>query len=90
MDSSLSLAEQPAKPNADIMPAKPALHRMRLAAAVLFAAVQESGVGTKRTFFDRAQQCPLLGVKRTSQIRLVMSASDPKRTFGPEDCCYAK
>jgi hypothetical protein len=38
MDSSLSLAEQPAKPNADIMPAKPALHRMRLAAAMLFAA----------------------------------------------------
>jgi hypothetical protein len=38
MDSSLSLAEQPGKPNADIMPAKPALHRMRLAAAMLFAA----------------------------------------------------
>src|SRR5215467_9394597 len=38
----------PPKPNADIMPAKPALHRMRLAAAMLFAAVHESAIDTKR------------------------------------------
>jgi len=30
---------------------------------------------------DRAQRCPLSGVKRTWIKRLVMSASDPKRTF---------
>jgi hypothetical protein len=53
MDSSLSLAEQPAKPNADIMPAKPALHRMRLVAAMLFAALPESAFGTKRTSNSR-------------------------------------
>src|SRR6516165_9814910 len=45
----LGIGEQPAKPNADIMPAKPALHRMRLAGAMLFAAVHESAFGTKRT-----------------------------------------
>src|SRR6516162_2325055 len=45
----LGIGEQPAKPNADIMPAKPTLHRMRLAAAMLFAAVHESAFGTKRT-----------------------------------------
>src|SRR6516164_6506075 len=32
-------------------------------------------------------QCPLLGVKRTSDRDASMSAFDPKRTFGPEDCC---
>src|SRR5215203_5625685 len=26
--------------------------------------------------------CPLLGVKRTSRLRAVMSANDPKRTLG--------
>ena len=35
-------------------------------------------------------QCPLSGVKRTSLRHSVMSAFDPKRTFGPEDCCHAK
>jgi hypothetical protein len=29
----------------------------------------------------RVQQCPLLGVKRTSQFQSVMSAFDPKRTL---------
>ena len=32
-----------------------------------------------------AQQCPLLGVKRTSLIRSLMSANDPKRTSSYED-----
>src|SRR6516165_2279137 len=35
-------------------------------------------------------QCPLLGVKRTLARLPPMSAFDPKRTFGPEDCCHAK
>ena len=35
-------------------------------------------------------RCPLLGVKQTLRGRTPMSASDPKRTFGPEDCCHAK
>ena len=35
-------------------------------------------------------QCLLLGVKRTSGGRSSMPAFDPKRTFGPEDCCFAK
>ena len=35
-------------------------------------------------------QCPLLGAKRTLIGRNGMSAFDPKRTFRPEDCCYAK
>jgi hypothetical protein len=30
---------------------------------------------------DTLNQCPLLGVKRTSQFAGVMSASDPKRIF---------
>jgi len=30
---------------------------------------------------SRAQPCPLLGVKRTSQIKAAMSAFDPKRTL---------
>jgi hypothetical protein len=30
--------------------------------------------------WDRAERRSLLGVKRTSQVRLVMSAFDPKRT----------
>ena len=38
-------------------------------------------VGQRSTLCDRAEECPLSGVKRTSQIRPVMSASDPKRTF---------
>jgi hypothetical protein len=29
---------------------------------------------------EARRQCPLLGVKQTSQIRAVMSAYDPKRT----------
>ena len=29
---------------------------------------------------DCAQQCPLLGVKRTSRFQSLMSAFDPKRT----------
>jgi hypothetical protein len=32
----------------------------------------------------RAERCPLLGVKRTSQFQSAMSAFDPKRTF-PSD-----
>jgi hypothetical protein len=39
---------------------------------------------------DCAEGCPLLGVKRTSKFDRAMSAFDPKRTFGPEDCCHAK
>ena len=35
-------------------------------------------------------RCPLLGVKRTLPEPAPMSAFDPKRTFGPEDCCHAK
>ena len=35
----------------------------------------------------RANQCPLSGVKRTSRLQTVMSAFDPKRTFGA-DFCY--
>ena len=35
-------------------------------------------------------RCPLLGVKQTLRGRTPMSASDPKRTFGPEDCCHVK
>ena len=31
---------------------------------------------------DRAERCPLSGVKRTLQTRPVMSAFDPKRTLG--------
>jgi hypothetical protein len=31
---------------------------------------------------SRARQCPLSGVKRTSRFRDVMSAFDPKATFG--------
>ena len=34
-------------------------------------------------------RCPLSGVKRTLVGGAAMSAFDPKRTFGPEDCCYA-
>jgi hypothetical protein len=30
---------------------------------------------------DLLNQCPLLGVKRTSRFDRVMSASDPKRTY---------
>jgi hypothetical protein len=36
-----------------------------------------------------ARQCPLLGVKRTSEIRPVMSAYNPKRTWAVQDCCRA-
>ena len=39
---------------------------------------------------DALNQCPLLGVKRTSLGHASMSAFDPKRTFGREDCCHAK
>jgi Bacterial extracellular solute-binding protein len=38
---------------------------------------------------DRAQQCPLLGVKRTSRFLGRMSAYDPKRTWSVQDCCRA-
>jgi hypothetical protein len=31
----------------------------------------------------RAEQCPLLGVKRTSEIEAAMSAYDPKQTLPP-------
>ena len=42
-----------------------------------------SAYGTKQTSLD-ADECPLLGVKRTSLIGSLMSANDPKRTFqGP-------
>jgi len=34
-------------------------------------------------------RCPLLGVKRTSIGRRTMSASDPKQTWAPQDCCRA-
>src|SRR5262249_56979942 len=38
-------------------------------------------------------RCPLFvrfwGVKRTWPSNDVRSAYDPKRTFGPEDCCHA-
>ena len=30
---------------------------------------------------DRAPKCPLSGVKRTSQLKVRMSAFDPKRTW---------
>ena len=36
-----------------------------------------------------AHQCPLLGVKRTSQNRPVMSAYDPKRTSATGKSCFA-
>ena len=39
---------------------------------------------------NRANPCPLSGVKRTSLGHSEMSAFDPKQTFGPEDCCCAK
>ena len=35
-------------------------------------------------------QCPLLGVKRTSEECAAMSAFDPKRTLTAQDCCRAK
>jgi hypothetical protein len=31
---------------------------------------------------DRADECPLPGVKRTSKFKSVTSAFDPKRTWG--------
>jgi hypothetical protein len=34
-------------------------------------------------------QCPLLGVKRTSPFQSVMSAFDPKRTWASQDFCSA-
>src|SRR6516164_4393069 len=41
-----------------------------------------SAFGTKRTFRG-GLQCPLSGVKRTFPQLTAMSASNPKRTFGP-------
>src|ERR1700740_236473 len=38
---------------------------------------------------DRAAECPLLGVKRTSVFQSAMSAFDPKRTWVAKDCCPA-
>jgi hypothetical protein len=43
------------------------------------AALHESAFG-KSGHRDGADECPLLGVKQTSQIRPVMSTFDPKRT----------
>src|SRR5262249_46961003 len=51
----------PAKPNADIMPAKPALHRMRLAAAM-------SAFCTKRTFRGGG---PMSGIGGKADIGLM-------------------
>jgi hypothetical protein len=38
---------------------------------------------------DSRNECPLLSVKRTSQIEAAMSAFDPKRTSGAEVFCSA-
>ena len=53
------------------------------------AALHESAYGTKRTFRD-VRLMSAIGGKGTQAGRLAMSAYDPKRTFGPEDCCHAK
>ena len=42
---------------------------------LLTAILAQSGHG------NRAERCPLLGVKRTSTRHRAMSASDPKRTL---------
>ena len=39
---------------------------------------------------DGVGECPLLGVKRTSQIETVMSACDPLRKSSARICCSAK
>ena len=48
-----------------------------------------SANGTKRTS-QCAQQCPLLGVKRTSTNAKPMSAFDPKRKSSTPFCCDAQ
>ena len=45
---------------------------------MLFVAAHESAFGTKRTS-QRRHLCPLLGVKRTSPIKAVMSPNESKR-----------
>ena len=47
---------------------------------MLFAAVQESAIGTKR-IYRVAPHMSLSGVKRTCCFALHMSAFDPKRTW---------
>jgi len=49
-----------------------------------------SGVWKGSHAMSELGQCPLLGVKQTWLGHAEMSAYDPKRKFGPADCCHAK
>ena len=44
-----------------------------------------SACGTKQTSQSVADACPLSGAKRTSLIRSLMSANDPKRTLADRE-----